>query len=191
MGIHTSDLVQSRPDILQAEHNLIAANANIGAARAAFFPALTLTGSAGTTSVDFSNLVKTASGTWSFSPQITVPIFNGGQNQANLDVAKISTRVEVANYEKSIQTAFREVADALVATNNYAKQVNNQTALIDTQQRRFSLANARYLQGEDSYLNVLSAQQDLYNAQQGRIDAQYNTLVSRISLYKALGGGWE
>ena len=186
-----SDLVTFRPDILQAEHTLMAANANIGAARAAFFPRITLTGSSGATSVELSNLFNTASGTWSFSPQISVPIFDGGRNQANLDAAKVSSRIEVANYQKAIQTAFREVADSLVATNSYSKQVKAQTALIDSQKSRFDLANARYLQGEDTYLNVLSAQQDLYTAQQGCIESQYNTLVSRISLYKALGGGWK
>lgn len=185
-----SDLLQVRPDIRQAERSLLAANANIGAARAAFFPSITLTSSAGATSAEFSNLLDSARGTWSFSPKINLPIFNGGQLQANLDVAKVSTRIEVANYEKSIQLAFREVADALVATNNYAQQVTAQAALSESQQRRFDLANARFLSGEDSYLSVLSAQQDLYNAQQGRIDALYNSLASRISLYKALGGGW-
>jgi multidrug efflux system outer membrane protein len=186
-----SDLVKRRPDILQAERTLRAANANIGAARAAYFPSVTLTGSAGSTSSDFSKLFSGGTGSWSFSPQINVPIFSGGQNTANLNAAKVSTRIEVANYEKSIQTAFREVADALVATGSYSKQANAQSALIDSQQKRFDLANSRYLQGEDSYLNVLSAQQDLYGARQGLIDSQYNTLVSRVSLYKALGGGWK
>ena len=115
----------------------------------------------------------------------------GGQNRADLDSAKISTRIEVANYEKAIQTAFREVADALVANNSYAAQIDAEVAAINAQQIRYDLANARYRQGDDTYLNVLSAQQDLYSAQQGQIQAQYSKLTSKISLYKALGGGWK
>jgi multidrug efflux system outer membrane protein len=108
-----------------------------------------------------------------------------------LEAAKVGARIEVANYEKAIQTAFREAADALVATGSYARQIEAETALINAQQIRFELATLRYRQGEDSYLNVLSAQQDLYSAQQGRIQAQYNQLASQISLYQALGGGWK
>ena len=186
-----SELVQRRPDIIEAEHTLKAANANIGAARAAFFPAITLTGSLGTSSSQFEELFGSGTGMWSFSPQVTVPIFTGGQNRADLDSAKVSARIEVANYQKAIQTAFREVADALVANRNYASQIGVEAALINTQQRRYDLANLRYRQGDDTYLNVLSAQQDLYSAQQGQIQAQYSKLSSQISLYKALGGGWQ
>jgi multidrug efflux system outer membrane protein len=186
-----SELVQRRPDILQAEHTLMAANANIGAARAAFFPTISLTASIGTTSSQLSKLFGSGTGVWSFSPQVTVPIFTGGQNRADLDSAKVSARIEVANYEKAIQTAFREVADALVANSSYAAQIDAEAALINAQKIRFDLANARYRQGEDSYLNVLSAQQDLYSAQQGLLQAQFNKLASQISLYQALGGGWK
>lgn len=186
-----SDLLGRRPDILEAEHTLKAANANIGAARAAFFPTISLTASIGTTSSQLSQLFRSGTGVWSFSPQVTVPIFTGGQNTADLDAAKVSARIEVANYEKAIQTAFREVADALVANSNYASQIEEQGTLIDAQQRRFDLANTRYRQGEDTYLNVLSAQQDLYSAQQGLLEAQFNKLASQISLYTALGGGWK
>ncbi len=186
-----SELVQRRPDILEAEHTLKAADANIGAARAAFFPTITLTGSIGTTSSEFEKLFGSGTGVWSFSPQVTVPIFTGGQNRANLDSAKIGTRIEVANYQKAIQTAFREVADALVATGSYAAQIDAEAVLINAQQKRFELATLRYRQGEDTYLNVLSAQQDLYGAQQGLLESQYNKLASQISLYKALGGGWK
>ncbi len=186
-----SALVQRRPDILEAEHTLKAANANIGAARAAFFPTISLTASVGSTSSQLSQLFGSGTGVWSFSPQVTVPIFTGGLNRADLDSAKVGTRIEVANYEKAIQTAFREVADALVASSSYESQVKDETALINAQQKRFDLANVRYRQGEDSYLNVLSAQQDLYSAEQGRIEAQYNKLASQISFYKALGGGWK
>ncbi len=169
-----SDLAQRRPDILQAEHSLKAANANIGAMRAAFFPSIKLTGAIGTTSPQFEKLFGSGTGLWSFSPQITVPIFNGGQNRADLDAAKVGARIEVANYEKAIQTAFREVADALVSVNSYASQIEAQTTLIQAQQIRFDLANARYRQGADSYLSVLSAQQDLYSARQGLLQAQLN-----------------
>jgi len=186
-----SELVQLRPDILEAEHTLKAANANIGAARAAFFPTITLTASIGSTSSQLAKLFGSGTGVWSFAPQITVPIFTAGQNKADLDAAKVSTRIDVANYQKAIQTAFREVADALVANSSYAEEIKEQTALITAQQRRYDLANLRYRQGDDTYLNVLSAQQDLYSAQQGQIQAQYNKLTSQISLYKALGGGWQ
>jgi multidrug efflux system outer membrane protein len=186
-----SELVQRRPDILEAEHTLKAANANIGAARAAFFPTISLTGSAGSASSQLSQLFGSGSGTWNFAPQITVPIFTGGQTRANLDVAKIGARIDVANYEKAIQAAFREVADALVANSTYASQIEAESVAINAQQRRLELANLRYRQGEDSYLNVLSAQQDLYSARQGRLEAQFNRLASQISLYQALGGGWK
>jgi multidrug efflux system outer membrane protein len=186
-----SDLLEQRPDILEAEHTLKAANANIGAARAAFFPTIALTASTGTTSSQLSQLFSSGTGVWSFSPQMTLPIFNGGENRANLDAAKISQRIEIADYEKAIQTAFREVADALVGVSSYSKQIDQQTELVSTQQRRYELANARYLHGADTYLNVLTAQQDLFSAQQGLIAAQFNKLSSQISLYQALGGGWK
>jgi len=186
-----SDLLQRRPDILEAEHTLKAANANIGAARAAFFPTITLTSSIGATSAQLAQLFAKGGGVWSFAPEITVPIFTGGQNTADLDSAKVGKRIEVANYEKAIQTAFREVSDALVAGSSYASQVEALVRGINAEQRRLELADVRYRQGEDSYLNVLSAQQDLYTAQQNRIETQYNKLASRISLYEALGGGWK
>jgi multidrug efflux system outer membrane protein len=186
-----SELVQRRPDILEAEHTLKAANANIGAARAAFFPTVTLTGSIGSASAELSQLLGSGTGQWSFMPQISVPVFAGGKNRANLDVARVGTRIEVANYEKAIQTAFREVADALIAHSTYATEVQVETDAINTQQRRLELATARYRQGEDSYLNVLLAQQDLYGVQQSRLQAQFNSLSSQISLYRALGGGWK
>ena len=186
-----SELVQRRADILEAEHTLKAANASIGAARAAFFPRITLTTSIGTTSSQLSQLFGAGTGVWSFSPQVTIPIFTGGQNMADLDAAKIGKRIEIANYQKAIQTAFREVSDALVATGSYESQIESGEKLVATQQRRFELADLRYRQGEDSYLNVLSAQQDLYSAQQGLLSAQYNKLAGQIALYQALGGGWK
>jgi outer membrane protein, multidrug efflux system len=186
-----SELAERRADILEAEHTLRAANANIGAARAAFFPSITFTASVGATSSQLTKLFGSGTGVWGFAPQITLPIFTAGQNRADLDAAKVSDRIEVANYEKAIQTAFREVADALVAGTSYASEIEARAASINAQQKRFELANARYRQGEDSYLNVLSAQQDLYSAQQGRLQAQFNKLATQISLYRALGGGWK
>lgn len=186
-----SDLIARRPDILEAEHALKAANANIGVARAAFFPTISLTGSVGVTSTQLSSLFKAGSGEWSFGPQISVPLFAGGHNIAELDVAKVGERLEVVAYEKAIQSAFREVADALVGVDSYARQVTLEQSLIITQQRRLELATLRYRQGEDTYLNELAAQQDLFSAQQGLLQAQFNRLSAKVSLYQALGGGWK
>jgi len=186
-----SELLQRRPDILEAEHTLKAANANVGAARAAFFPTITLTASAGSTSEAFEKLFSSGTGVWSFSPQVTLPIFTAGQNLASLNATKVSKRIEVQNYLKAIETAFREVADALAANRSYTKQIEEELLLVTAQQRRFELANLRYRQGEDSYLNVLSSQQDLYNAQQDLLQDRFRQLTSQISLYKALGGGWN
>jgi multidrug efflux system outer membrane protein len=186
-----SGLIARRPDILQAEHGLKAANANIGVARAAFFPTISLTSSVGVTSTQLSSLFKAGSGEWSFGPQLTVPLFAGGKNVAGLDSAKVGQQLQVAAYEKAIQTAFREVADALVGVDSYARQITLEQSLIDTEQRRLELATLRYRQGEDTYLNELAAQQDLYSAQQGLLQAQFNRLSSKVSLYQALGGGWK
>ncbi len=186
-----SDLLEGRPDIIEAEHALKAANANIGAARAAFFPTISLTSSIGGSSTQLSSLFAGHSGTWTFAPQVTVPIFAGGKNRANLELARLTYRVRVAEYEKAIQRAFREVADALIAALTYTKQITSETALIAAQQRRFDLATLRYAQGEDTYLNVLLAQQDLYSAQQGLLQAEYNLMANRSALYQALGGGWK
>lgn len=186
-----SALLLYRPDILQAEHQLLAANANIGAARAAFFPSISLTGSLGSSSAEFSNLLGSSAATWNFAPQITIPIFNAGRNRANLGAAESSQKIELANYEKSIQTAFREVADSLADENTYRAQIPIATELVKTQTNRFELANQRYLQGESPYLDVLTAQQDLFTAQLSLLNARFNNLTARISLYKSLGGGWN
>ncbi len=186
-----SDLLQRRPDILAAEHGLKAANANIGAARAAFFPSIKVTADAGTSSAQLAGLFASGSGAWLFNPQITLPIFEAGANKAKLDVAQISKLIEVANYEKAIQTAFREVADALTAKKFLNEQLADQTARVQAEQRRYDLADARYRNGVDSYLTVLSAQQDLFAAQQNQIAAQFARLSNLIGLYQALGGGWR
>ncbi|WP_367871929.1 efflux transporter outer membrane subunit [Luteolibacter sp. Populi] len=186
----SSDLLRRRPDILEAEHQLAAANANIGAARAAFFPRITLTGSAGTASRSLGDLFQSGSGAWAFAPQISVPIFDGGFNKANLDAAQIRKQIQVATYEKVIQTAFREVADGLAARTGLAGQIEAYQGLVAAQQKRFDLADARYRQGVDSYFEVLTAQQDLFDARQSLIQLRLARAVNSVGLYKALGGGW-
>jgi multidrug efflux system outer membrane protein len=186
-----SDLLQRRPDILAAEHELKAANADIGAARAAFFPTITLTGGGGTASTTLEGLFAPGSQVWNFSPQINWPIFATGTALAGLDAAKAGKLIQVADYEKAIQTAFREVADALVAKKFLDEQVADQTALVKSEQRRYELADARYRNGVDSYLTVLTAQQDLFSARQNLIAAQFARLSNLIALYQALGGGWR
>ena len=186
-----SEVLQRRPDILAAEHTLKAANANIGAARAAFFPRVILTGSGGTASARLTDLFTGPSEVWSFSPQITVPIFDLGGTRGRLDVAKLSRRIEIANYEKAIQTAFREVADALAIRASLDKKLKAQELLVNAQQKRFDLTTARYRQGMDSYVDVLLAQQDLYAAQQALLQFQAARLLNAVTLYRSLGGGWK
>lgn len=186
-----SELLQGRPDILQAERTLRAANADIGAARAAFFPSIRLTAFEGTASAELSSLFSSSAGVWSFAPQITVPIFTGGRNQANLNAAHIRTRIEVANYEKVIQTAFREVADALATQRASKEEISTLQSLVAAQQRRNDLAITANQQGVSSYLNVVTAQQDLFSAQQDLIKARYDSVAVRIKLYQSVGGGWK
>ena len=131
------------------------------------------------------------SGTWLFNPQITLPIFEAGQNKANLDVATLNKKIEIADYEKAIQTAFREVSDALIAKKYLDEQVAGQQLLVAAEQRRYGLSTARYRNGADSYLTVLSAQQDLYGAQQNLVALRFSRLSNLVGLYQALGGGWQ
>ncbi|MDI2144068.1 MULTISPECIES: efflux RND transporter outer membrane subunit EmhC [unclassified Pseudomonas] len=186
-----SDLLQRRPDILQAEYNLKAANANIGAARAAFFPSISLTANAGSLSPDLSGLFKGGSGTWLFQPQINLPIFNAGSLRASLDYAKIQKDIGVANYEKSIQTAFQEVADGLAARQTYTEQLQAQRDFVAANQDYYRLAERRYRIGVDSNLTFLDAQRQLFSAQQALITDRLAQLTSAVNLYKALGGGWN
>jgi len=186
-----SDLLQQRPDILQAEYQLRAVNASIGAARAAFFPRISLTGAAGTASSELSGLFDGGSGYWSFSPSISVPIFNAGQLRANLDYAQISKNIQVAQYEQVIQTAFREVADGLAAQATYVRQVQAQRDLLQTSEDYYNLAERRYRTGVDSYLTVLDAQRQLFSVQQQLISDRLAQLTSEVNLFKALGGGWQ
>ncbi|WP_144113222.1 efflux transporter outer membrane subunit [Paraburkholderia sp. BCC1886] len=185
-----SDLLARRPDIIEAEATLKGYNANIGAARAAFFPSISLTGEAGAASVSLGTLFKPGQAAWSFGPTISVPIFQGGANRANLDLAHLEKNVAIAQYEKAIQTAFREVSDGLAARGTYDRQIADLQAYTQSQQRRFDLSDLRYKNGVDSYLTVLTAQTDLYSAQQSLITASLSRLTNLVDLYQYLGGGW-
>ncbi|MNZ58932.1 putative efflux pump outer membrane protein TtgC precursor [compost metagenome] len=185
-----SDLLQRRPDIQEAEHLLKAANANIGAARAAFFPSISLTANAGTLSPDMGGLFKGGSGTWLFQPQINLPIFNAGSLRASLDYSKIQKDINVAKYEKTIQTAFQEVSDGLAARQTFNQQLQAQRDLVAANQDYYRLAERRYRIGIDSNLTFLDAQRQLFNTQQSLISDRLSQLVSEVNLYKALGGGW-
>jgi multidrug efflux system outer membrane protein len=184
-----SDVLVRRPDVLAAEHQLIAANAQIGAARAAFLPAISLTGSFGTESTQLSGLFKAGSRAWTFSPDISIPIFAGGANLANLQATKLARDTAVAQYEKAIQTAFREVADALVARGTLDDQLAAQQALVTASEKAYRLADMRYRGGVDSYLTALVAQVSLYSAQQQLQTVRLLRLQNLVTLYKALGGG--
>ncbi len=186
-----SDLLYQRPDIIQAEYQLRAANANIGAARAAFFPRISLTGAAGTASSELSGLFGSGSSYWNFSPSISVPIFNAGQLRANLDYAQISRNIEVARYESAIQTAFREVSDGLAAQGTYSRQVQAQRDLLQASEDYYRLAERRYRTGVDSYLTLLDAQRQLFEVKQQFISDRLAQMTSEVELFKALGGGWE
>lgn len=185
-----SQVLLRRPDVLQAEHLLRSANANIGAARAAFFPSISLTGSIGTASTELSGLFDAGTRIWSFVPQITLPIFQAGRLTANLGAATADRDIALARYEKSIQTGFREVADALALTRTLAERRTAQQALADAATRVNQLSKARYDQGRDSFLSLLDAQRSLYAAQQGLVAAQLAEQTNRVTLYKVLGGGW-
>lgn len=184
-----SDLLVRRPDIAQAEHNLRAANANIGAARAAFFPRISLTSALGTASTSLSGLFEGGSKVWNVGGDASVPLFDFGRTQSNLDVAKAERDIAVANYQGAVRTGFREVADTLVARSTLDEQVTAQTALVKAIRESHDLARARYEQGVDSYLQVLDAQRSLYAAESGLIALRQQRLTNLVTLYKALGGG--
>lgn len=182
-----SQLLQRRPDILEAERNLRAANANIGAARAAFFPSISLTATLGSSSSSLSGLFESGTRAWSFVPQLTLPLFNAGRNRANLDMAKANRDIEVARYEKSIQTAFREVSDALAQRDTLGRQLQAQQALVDATADSYRLSQARFERGIDSYLQALDAQRSLYGAQQTLITTQLSRITNLVTFYKAMG----
>jgi len=184
-----SDVLLRRPDILQAENLLKGFNANIGAARAAFFPRITLVSSVGFGSDDLAGLFKPGSFAWSFAPRISLPIFDGGSNRANLTVAEVDRDIAVTQYEKAIQTAFREVADALAQRGTIDDQLAAQQSLSDATAESYSLSHARYEKGVDSYLVVLDSQRSQYAAQQNLIAVRLARLANLVTLYKTLGGG--
>jgi len=183
-----SEVLQRRPDILQAEAQLRAAHANIGAARAAFFPRIALTTSIGTTSDQLSGLFKSGSETWSFIPQIVMPIFDA-RTWAAYDVTKVDREIALAQYEKAIQAGFREVADTLAQRETLGDRLRAQQSLVEASEVGYRLSDARYTRGIDSYLRVLDAQRSLYSAQQGLIAVRLARLANLVILYKVLGGG--
>jgi multidrug efflux system outer membrane protein len=186
-----STVLLRRPDVLDAEHVLRAADASIGAARAAFLPQITLTGQVGSISADLSGLFKSGTGIWSFVPQVTIPIFQGGALRAGLHSAEADREIALARYEQAIQTGFREVSDALSFTTTLADERTADEALVAATHEAFTLSEARYKSGKDSYLVLLDSQRSDYAAQQSLISARLAEQNNRITLYKALGGGWR
>ncbi|MBW6486521.1 MAG: efflux transporter outer membrane subunit [Syntrophobacterales bacterium] len=184
----SSERLLRRPDVLAAEHRLKAANANIGAARAAFFPRISLTTAVGTASADLSGLFQSGSGTWSFAPLMAIPIFDA-RTWSAYAVTKVEREISVAQYEKAIQAAFREVADALAVRGTVNRQIAAQQSLVAAVAETYRLSQARYTKGIDSYLGVLDAQRSLYGAQQGLIALRLAGVANQVTLYRVLGGG--
>jgi len=186
-----SDTLLRRPDVLEAEHFLRSANADIGAARAAFFPRISLTATAGYASEELTGLFGSGGGVWTFAPRISIPIFNGGRLRAGKRAADVSRDIAVARYEEAIQIGFREVSDALALTRTLAKQREAQQALAGAAGKAYDLSRERYEAGRDSYLSALIAQRASYGAQQGLIGVRLAEARNRVDLYRALGGGWK
>lgn len=186
-----SQLLTYRPDIQAAENRLRSRNASIGAARAAFFPRISLTGMFGTASSDISNLFGSGQQAWSFAPQITLPIFSGGANVANLDLATVRKDIAVADYEKTIQVAFREVSDALAAIDTLRREEQAQQALADSNLEAQKLSEARYRGGVDGYLRYLDAQRQAFDSQNALIEVRSQRQVALATLFRSLGGGWQ
>ncbi|MCU0125015.1 efflux transporter outer membrane subunit [Pseudomonas vlassakiae] len=185
-----SALIERRPDILAAEHRLRARNADIGAARAAFFPRISLTGSFGTASAQMSGLFDGGSRSWTFMPQLSLPLFDAGRNRAGLSLAEARKESAVAAYEGVIQVAFREVADALVATDTLRREQTARRALADTSRETLALAKARYEGGVDNHLRYLDAQRSSYVNEAAFIEASTQRQLALVDLFRALGGGW-
>ena len=184
-----SDLLTQRPDIVAAEHQLRAAHAQIGAARAAFFPRIALTSSLGTASAELGGLFDSGSSAWTFSPSISLPIFNGGRLRNNLNLTEVRRDLAVANYEKTVQGAFRDVSDALAARQWLARQLAIAQEGQAAQAERARLSQLRYDNGSSAFLDVLDAQRDLLVANQQTVQLRRALLSSQVSLYAALGGG--
>ncbi|MCR5184332.1 MAG: efflux transporter outer membrane subunit [Opitutales bacterium] len=185
-----SELLTARPDILAAEHALKAANANIGAARAAFFPSVTLTASAGWAAGEHNELLHRNARTWQISPSVNLPIFNGGRLAAELDVAKLEREVEIANYEKAIQAAFKEVSDEFAVANTIEQRVAAQDIYLKSEKRRYEIVRDNYDCGNASSLDVILAHQAYFGAQQSALATRFERVCNKIRFYKALGGGW-
>ncbi len=183
-----SDVLLQRPDIISAEHTLIGSYADIGAARAAFFPSVTLTASGGSASPSLNSLFESGTRAWTFIPTLTLPIFNAGSLRASLSIAETSRDIQVATYEKTVQTAFREVADALADRSTLNERMAAQKAEVDAYATSLRLSTERYRSGADSYLNVLDSQRSLYTAQKSLISLQLTEQSNRITLFKVLGG---
>lgn len=186
-----ADILRQRPDVRAAERDLIAANANIGAARAAFYPSISLTANAGVASEKLSHLFEGGQGQWTFIPQINIPIFNGGRLKANLNYAEIQKDIHVAAYEKSIQSAFSEVADGLATMGIYDEQLQAHRDLVDDNSAYVDLAMNRFQHGVDNFLPVLDAQRNLFSAREQLASVRLLQLQSQVQLYRALGGGWD
>jgi multidrug efflux system outer membrane protein len=186
-----SEILTRRPDIRQAEQQLLANNANMGVARAAFFPRITLTGSAGVVSSDLDTLFSNGTTAWTFVPQLLLPIFDYGRNSANLESAKVARDIAVAQYEKAIQTGFREVADALAGRATLGEQLRAQNGQLAAEQTRMQLTDLRFKHGAASAFEVLDAQRSLFAAQQAAVQVQVQQVQNLVTLYKVLGGGWK
>lgn len=185
-----SDVLLRRPDVLQAESQLKAANADIGAARATLFPRISLTAAFGTASAELSGLFKSDSDAWSFAPRVSMPIFDT-RTWSALRATKVQRKLIVAQYEKTIQNAFKEVADALAVRDTVNEQLSAQTSLVNAVAETYRLSNSRYEKGMDSYLSVLDAQRSLYSAQQGLVSLGLAKVANTVQLYAVLGGGWN
>jgi multidrug efflux system outer membrane protein len=186
-----SELLTRRPDIRQAEQVLLVNNANIGAARAAFFPRISLTASAGVVSNDLDTLFKNGTSAWTFVPQLLLPIFDYGRNAANLESAKVARDIAVAQYEKAIQTGFREVSDALAGRATLGEQLRAQNAQLAAEQTRMQLTDLRFKQGAASAFDALDAQRSLFATQQAAVQVQVQQVQNLVTVYKVLGGGWK
>lgn len=185
----SSEVLLQRPDILMAEHQLKAAHASIGAARAAYFPRIALTAGGGSMSSDLTKLFNAGAGTWNFAPQISLPLFDSGARKSTVRVAETDRALAVAEYDKAIQTAFREVSDALTQRDSLRFQLEAQKTMVTSLEETYRIASARYQAGMDSYLTVLVAQRMLYQGQQGLVSLRLAQLANQVVLYKSMGGG--
>ncbi|EFN4710302.1 TPA: Cu(+)/Ag(+) efflux RND transporter outer membrane channel SilC, partial [Serratia marcescens] len=186
----SSQILLQRPDIMEAEYQLKAADANIGAARAAFFPSITLTSGLSSSSTELSSLFTSGSGMWNFIPKIEIPIFNAGRNKANLKLAEIRQQQSVVNYEQKIQSAFKDVSDTLALRDSLSQQLESQQRYLDSLQITLQRARGLYASGAVSYIEVLDAERSLFATQQTILDLTYSRQVNEINLFTALGGGW-